>query len=143
MLIVSLQKIRTLKISMLIIIFVLLVFFIVGCASKTLIKSQPEGAVVYVDNVRKGITPFTYSDTALAGSTVYLKLKKEGYKDFETLMRKNKFKIVPCIGGAIFLFPYIWLLGYPDEYEFELEKLDKKQSMIFLLSPKSNAMLIQ
>ena len=135
MFILSLQKIKTSKISMLIIFFVLFIFFVVSCSSKTLIKSRPEGAVAYIDNVRKGITPLTYSDTALAGSTVHLKLKKEGYRNFETTMRKSEFQAGPCIGGVLVLFPFIWLLGYPDEHEFELEKLDKKQSMLFLLSP--------
>jgi len=28
----------------------------------------------------------------------------------------------PCIGGALVFFPFIWVLGYPDTYEFELYK---------------------
>ena len=53
MFILSLQKIKTSKISMLIIFFVLFIFFVVSCSSKTLIRSRPEGAVAYIDNVRK------------------------------------------------------------------------------------------
>ena len=94
-----------------------------GCASKTNIKSRPEGAEVYIDNVKKGRTPLAYEDTAAAGSTKQLKLKLEGYENFETLIRKSEFQWGPCIGGGLVLFPFIWVLGYPDTYEFELHKL--------------------
>ena len=99
------------------------IFLFVGCASTTNIKSRPEGAEVYVDNVRIGVTPLQYSDTAIAGSTKALRIKKEGYRPFETVLRKSEFQVGPCIGGALVLVPLIWVLGYPDNYEFELEKL--------------------
>ena len=135
MFILSLQRINTSKSCRLLICLVVLNFFAVGCASKTLIKSRPEGAEVFLDNVRKGVTPLTHSDTAIAGSTVHLRLKKEGYRDFDTVLRKSEFKVGPCIGGVLVLFPFIWVLGYPDEHEFELEKLEEKQSMLHLLHP--------
>ena len=101
-----------------------------GCASKTNIKTRPEGAEVYIDNVRKGITPFQYEDTAIAGSTKTLKLKKEGYRNFDTVIRKSEFQWGPCIGGAFVLVPLIWVLGYPDEQEFALEKLPEPEKKI-------------
>ncbi|MBW2661926.1 MAG: PEGA domain-containing protein [Deltaproteobacteria bacterium] len=135
MFILSLQKMKSSKSCRLLICFVVLNFFAVGCASKTLIKSRPEGAEVYIDNVRKGVTPLQYSDTAIAGSSKTLKLKKKGYRDFETKLRKSEFQVGPCIGGALVLFPFVWILGYQEEQEFELEKLEEKQSMLNLLHP--------
>lgn len=123
MLLKSLQEMKNTKISRLLICLFLLIFCFMGCASKTIIKSRPSGAEVYIDNVRKGVTPLHYSDTAIAGATKTLKLKKEGYKTFEGVIRKSDFQVGPCIGGVLVLFPFIWILGYPDEHEFELEEL--------------------
>jgi len=122
----SLQEMKNTKISKVLICLFLLIFFLMGCASKTLIKSRPPGAEVYIDNVRKGVTPLHYSDTAIAGATKALKLKKEAYRNFEGVIRKSEFQVGPCIGGVLVLFPFIWILGYPEQYEFELEKLPEK-----------------
>ena len=61
----SLRRVRDSRGCRLLICFVVLSFFVVSCASKTVIKSRPEGAEVYIDNVRKGVTPLPYSDTAI------------------------------------------------------------------------------
>jgi hypothetical protein len=98
-----------------------------GCASSTTIKSRPEGAEAFIDNVRIGVTPIQYSDTAIAGSTKQLRLKKEGYRSFDSVIRKSEFQVGPCIGGVFVLFPFIWILGYPEAYEFELEKLPEPE----------------
>ncbi|MEN6373711.1 MAG: PEGA domain-containing protein [Smithella sp.] len=114
------------------IFFFVFIFFIVGCTSNTIIKSRPDGANVYVDNVKVGVTPLNYSDTAIAGTTKALKLKKDGYTPLETVIRKSEFQIGPCIGGLFVLFPFVWILGYPESYEFELEgimELEKKEQV--------------
>ncbi len=98
-----------------------LVFFVVGCASSTMIKSRPDGAEVYIDNIKKGVTPLKYEDTAIAGTAKPLRLKKVGYENLDTVIRKSEFEWGPCIGGALVLFPFVWILGYPPEYEFELQ----------------------
>ncbi len=96
-------------------------FFITSCASSTFIRSAPSEAKVYLDGRLLGTTPVRYSDTAVSGSTKNVILKKEGYKDKSAIIRKENVKIGPIIGGLFFLFPFIWTLGYPDEYTFELE----------------------
>jgi len=98
-------------------------FLFVGCVSSTIIKSRPEGAEVYIDNIKQGITPLKYEDTAIAGTAKPLRLKKEGYETLETFLRKSEFQWGPCIGGMLVLFPLVWVLGYPEQYEFELQKL--------------------
>ena len=63
-------------------------------------------------------------------------LKKDGYKDFDTVLRKSEFRVGPCIGGVLVLFPFVWILGYPEEHEFTLEQADDdKQSMWYFFSP--------
>ncbi|MGD0626387.1 MAG: PEGA domain-containing protein [Thermodesulfobacteriota bacterium] len=103
------------------------IFLFMGCASTTNIKSRPDGAEVFIDNVRIGVTPVQYSDTAIAGSTKALRLKKEGYRPFDSVIRKSEFQVGPCIGGVFVLFPFIWVLGYPEVYELELEKLPEPE----------------
>ena len=58
-------------------------------------------------------------------------------------MRKSEFQAGPCLGGVLVLFPFVWILGYPDEYEFELEleKFQEKQSMLRLSHPNFEPML--
>jgi hypothetical protein len=92
-----------------------------GCASTTLIHSKPEGAKVYIDNLSQGTTPLEYADTAIAGTEKPIRLEKDGYEKLETVIRKDKFQVGPMIGGILILFPFVWILGYPETYEFELE----------------------
>ncbi len=86
MLMKLLWVIKNKKTSSLIIPFIIFNFLLTGCASKTLIKSRPDGAEVYIDNVKQGKTPLNYEDTAIAGSTKQLKLRLEGYEDFATVI---------------------------------------------------------
>ncbi len=94
----------------------------VGCTSATIIRSEPSGANVYIDGSKMGKTPYTYSDTKIIGSTTYLKLKLEGYEEFETVFRRDEeFQVGPCIGGPFLaLIPWLWIMGYRPEHVYEL-----------------------
>jgi hypothetical protein len=98
-----------------------IIALIVGCSSSTVIRSRPLGATVYIDNIRIGKTPVEYSDTAIAGTVKNIRLTKDGYMPLETVLRKDEFQVGPCIGGVLILFPFVWILGYHNYYEFELE----------------------
>jgi hypothetical protein len=93
----------------------------VGCTSTTVIRSEPSGATLYIDGSKMGKTPYTYADTKIVGSTTFLKLTKEGYEEFETVIRRDEeFQAGPCIGGVFFLFPLLWVMGYRPEHVYEL-----------------------
>lgn len=98
-------------------------FLLASCASHTVIKSYPAGANAYIDNVKIGVTPLEYSDYAVAGTEKVLRLEKEGYKPLETVITKDRFQPLPCVGTVLCLFPIVWIYGYPEEQTFELEKL--------------------
>ncbi len=102
-------------------LLLLSVFIFSSCASYTVIRSRPEGATVYIEDINQGKTPVIYSDTAIAGTVKQVVLKKDGYKPLNTVIRKDQFQVGPCICGVFFLFPFIWILGYPDNYQFDLE----------------------
>ena len=112
--------------SMRIVSLIALTGFICGCASTTVIRSRPEGAIAYLDNIRLGPTPQKYSDTAILGTTKQLRLEKEGFMPLNTVIRKDQFAIGPCIGGLFVLVPFLWVEGYPDAYEFTLEPAPTK-----------------
>ena len=108
-------------------ISILLVMILLGgCVSRTLIKSFPEGATVFIDSINEGVTPLVYSDMAVTGTEKKLRLEKEGYKPLETEITKDKFQVLPCIGTVLCIFPVVWLFGYPEEQTFKLEKLPDK-----------------
>ena len=98
-------------------------FFLFGCASATVIKSNPPGAKLLLDGQYKGDTPYTYSDRATAGTMRTVTLRKEGYKDFTGSIKREKFSVPAFIGGLFFIIPFIWITEYPSEYTFEMQEL--------------------
>jgi hypothetical protein len=98
-------------------------FFLFGCASTTLIKSNPPGAKLQVDGQSVGETPYFYTDKAAAGTVKTVTLKKEGYKDSNGFIRREKLSVSALIGGIFLIVPFVWILEYPSQYNFEMEKL--------------------
>jgi hypothetical protein len=102
--------------------------FSAACASSTMIRSDPSGATVYIDGSRVGQTPYIYEDTKTVSSTTRVKLRKEGYEDFETLIVRNEeFQLGPCIGGFFVLIPFLWVMGYKPERTYELTPMSGLQ----------------
>jgi hypothetical protein len=50
-------------------------------------------------------------------------LKKEGYKDANGLIRREKLSVPALIGGIFLVVPFVWIIEYPSQYNFEMEKL--------------------
>ncbi|MDY6934925.1 MAG: PEGA domain-containing protein [Spirochaetota bacterium] len=98
-----------------------------ACSSTTIIKSIPAGAKVYILDEYKGTTPYVHTDQKIVGSKIPIKLKLDGYKDFHTVLIKDeKFQFGACCGGIIFLFPFIWIMGYNPEHTYELEEFSQE-----------------
>jgi hypothetical protein len=100
--------------------------FLSGCASTTLIKSNPLGAKLQVDGRSVGETPHFYTDQAVAGTARTLTMKKEGYKDLSAIIRREKLSVPALIGGIFLIVPFVWIFEYPSQYNFEMEKLQEK-----------------
>jgi hypothetical protein len=101
-------------------------FSLSGCASTTLIKSNPLGAKLQVDGRFVGETPHFYTDRAVAGTAKRVTLKKEGYGDFDGSIRREKLSVPALIGGIFLIVPFVWILEYPSQYVFEMGKLHAK-----------------
>ncbi len=95
-----------------------------SCSSTTIIQSEPSGAKVYMNEEYKGVTPLTYSDTKIVGSITTLRLEKEGYETFNTLLSRNEtVDVGAIIGGIFFLFPFLWTMQYNPTHMYELKPL--------------------
>lgn len=99
-----------------------LCIFTMGCASSVAIFSQPEGAEVYVDGQFVGKTPATYTDTAIVGTSHIVEVKMEGYKPTRgNFSRSSVFNSGACLGGALVLIPFLWVMDYPKSLTYKLE----------------------
>ncbi len=117
------KKIVTLKI---ISVVLAEVFLFSSCASTTIIKSNPDGAKVYLNDEPVGVTPYSYKDTKIVGSTTTIKLKKEGYKTFTTTLTRNeKADAGAIIGGVFVLFPFLWTMKYKPTHYYELSPINE------------------
>ncbi|MCG8419916.1 MAG: PEGA domain-containing protein [Proteobacteria bacterium] len=98
-----------------------LVFGVVACSSSTVIRSNVQGAKVYLNGEYVGTTPYTMTDTKIVGSTTTVRLEAPGYEPTHgVISRSEVFSIGACIGGVLVLFPFLWIMGYKPEHFFEL-----------------------
>jgi len=116
--------------------------FITGCTSTTLIQSTPSGADVYIDNQKMGVTPYTYSDQKIVGSSTPILLKKAGYKDLNVMLqRTEQADVGAIIGGCLVLVPFLWVCDYNPMHNYSLESgtNDQNQSQPAAITPQNNA----
>src|SRR5512138_224888 len=95
--------------------------FASGCVSTTVIRSYPPGARVYLDGEPVGTTPYVMSDQKIVGSSTRVRLVMQGYEPHDALVQRNEqFDPGACIGGLLVLFPFLWIMGYKPEHNYEL-----------------------
>lgn len=93
-----------------------------ACTSRTMIRTSPQGAKVYLNGEFLGETPYSYKDKKIVGSTNQLVLKKEGYKEFSTsFSRDEELSVGALIGGLFVVVPFFWIMKYKPDHIFELE----------------------
>jgi hypothetical protein len=104
---------------------VTLLGFTAGCASSTVIKSNPTGAKVFLNGEPVGKTPYTMTDTKIVFTTTAIRLEKPGYEPINTtITRSEEFDIAPFCGGFLTFIPVTWLWSfkYRPEHMYELER---------------------
>jgi len=109
-----------------------------GCASSTVIRSTPPGAIVKnIRGEKLGKTPFSYSGGGIINSTETFTLEKEGYEATEVKIRRDQWNGWAIAGwaapGALLTIAGAWPLGlglltgilwsadYPQLYDVDLE----------------------
>lgn len=97
-----------------------------SCASTTVFQTTPSGAKLYMNDELVGNTPYTYSDTKIVGTTTVVKIKSEGYEDFNYVLKRNEeANVGAIIGGILVLVPFLWVMDYKPMHNFELVLLKK------------------
>ena len=92
-----------------------------ACSSSTTIRSNPSGARVFIDGSFVGTTPYEMSDTKIVGSTTSVRLEYPGLPPTTaTIKRSEEFDVVACIGGVFLLVPFLWIMGYKADHNYEL-----------------------
>lgn len=92
-----------------------------GCASTTVIHSNPPGAAVFVNGSLVGFTPYSYTDRRPSFSQVTLRLQKDGYETFETSLTRDESIEVENVVGACCIFPAFWFMGYDPVHTYVLK----------------------
>src|SRR5688572_12404494 len=78
-----------------------------ACSSTTVIRSNPPGARVFLDEQPVGVTPYAMSDTKIVGSTTRVRLEYPGLKPHHAIIQRNeKFEVLACVGGVFLLVPF-------------------------------------
>lgn len=99
--------------------------WLTACSSSTVIRSNPPGAKVYLDNRFVGVTPYQMTDTKIVGSTTQVRLEKEGYKPlYAAITRNEEVDVLALVGGLFLLVPFLWVMKYQDEHVYDLTAMD-------------------
>ena len=97
---------------------------VAGCASSTVIQTQPPGAQVLMNGVVVGNTPYTMTDTKIVGSTTMMRLQYPGYQPADVMISRNEqVDVLALIGGVLLLVPFLWVMGYQPMHMYQLQPL--------------------
>lgn len=117
---------RETKLSLKLVAIATMVAFVAGCSSTTVIKSNPSGAKLYLNGEAVGVTPYTMTDSKIIGSSTTVRLTKEGYEDYNTVVsRSEEIDPLPAILGFVpctAIVPWLWAMKYKPERTYELDR---------------------
>ncbi|HZH79490.1 MAG TPA: PEGA domain-containing protein [Archangium sp.] len=107
-----------------------LVLLSTGCASTTVIRSDPSGATVKSRSGEVlGRTPYEHSDSATVNHTESFVLELEGYKPQYVTIKRDQWNGARTAGGVIgglLFFPafgtLLWATDYKEAYHVELQE---------------------
>lgn len=96
-----------------------------SCSSTTMIVSNPPKAKVYIDGAFAGETPYRHTDSKIVGSSMLLKIEKDGFKPLiATITKDEEINIGAVIGGIFTLIPFLWLMDYNPVHNYVLQPLN-------------------
>ncbi|MDD4993100.1 MAG: PEGA domain-containing protein [Paludibacter sp.] len=103
-------------------LFLAAVILFASCSSTTMIQSTPSKAKVYIDGSFVGETPYLHRDSKIVGSSMSVKLEKEGFNPLNTTITKDEdVNIGAIIGGLFVLVPFLWTMQYQPEHNYVLK----------------------
>ena len=95
---------------------------VAGCASSTVLQTQPPGARVSINGVPMGTTPYTMTDTNIVTTTTHLLFEYPGYQPLDTMIsaRRGGRPVLPVLGFFLFV-PLFWVMKYHPAHFFVLQ----------------------
>ena len=77
---------------------------------------------MFIDGSMVGTTPYTMEDTHIVGTSTHIRLEYPGYAPTDaSIKRSEEFDVVACIGGVFLLVPFLWIMGYKADHNYELQ----------------------
>jgi len=93
-----------------------------GCASSTVLQTQPPGARVTINGAMVGNTPYTLTDSKILYSSTPLHFEYPGYAPLDvTLVRSEEVDVLPLILGIFTLIPLLWVMKYQATHVYQLQ----------------------
>ena len=103
-------------------LFLALSILFASCSSTTMIQSSPSKAKVYLDGAFVGETPYLHRDSKIVGSSMVVKIEKEGFNSLVTTITKDEEPNVGAIIGGFFtLIPFLWTMQYQHVHNYILK----------------------
>ena len=103
-------------------VFLALALLSAGCASTTMIQSNPGNAKVYLDGTLVGETPYRHTDARIVGSSMTIRLEKDGYDPLVSTITKDEvINMEAVVGGLFVVVPLLWCMEYQPEHMYELK----------------------
>ena len=125
--------------------FLSLSILLASCSSTTMIQSNPTRAKVFLDGAFVGETPYQHRDSKIVGSSMVVKIEKEGFNPLVTTITKDEeVNIGAIIGGLFVLVPFLWTMQYKPAHNYNLIPLTTENETLpeiqnIQISPKSKA----
>jgi PEGA domain. len=93
-----------------------------------MIQSNPSKAKLYLDGAYVGETPYLQRDTKIVGSSMVVKLEKEGFKPLvSTITKDEEADVGAIIGGVFFVVPFLWTMKYLPVHNYELMPMGEEK----------------
>jgi hypothetical protein len=93
-----------------------------GCASSTVLQTQPPGARVSINGLVVGQTPYVMTDTGIVGTKTLVRFEYPGYAPLDvTLSRSEEVDVLPLVAGIFLLVPLLWVMKYQPTHVFQLQ----------------------
>lgn len=104
--------------------FLVVLLCLGGCRQNTTIRTEPQGARIWVDQVRlEGKTPATYSSKCGFPGTARIKVAKEGYEPVRDVpMEKSYHADASLLWLIPGLIPYFFTARFEEEVTIPMKK---------------------
>src|SRR6185312_2699008 len=94
---------------------------VAGCASSTVLQTQPPGGRVSINGVPMGTTPYTLIDANIVTTTTQLRFEYPGYQPLDTMIsRDEELDVLPLLGFFL-VVPLLWVMKYHPSHFFVMQ----------------------